>query len=59
MLFVCVMDVLNSIILKAESYGLLQPLLRRGIGQRISLYAYDVVLFMHPVRSDLETVKQV
>jgi hypothetical protein len=53
------MDVLNSIILKAESYGLLQPLLRRGIGQRISLYADDVVLFMHPVRSDLETVKQV
>jgi hypothetical protein len=50
MLFVCVMDVLNSIILKAESYGLLQPLLRRGIGQRISLYADDVVLFMHPVR---------
>jgi hypothetical protein len=59
MLFVCVMDVLNSIILKAESFGLLHPLLRRGIGQRISLYADDVVLFMHLVRSDLETVKQV
>jgi hypothetical protein len=37
MLFILVMDVLNSLVLKAQDLGLLQPLLRRGRGQRISL----------------------
>lgn len=36
-LFILVMDVLNSLVLKAQDLGLLQPLLRRGRGQRISL----------------------
>jgi hypothetical protein len=43
--FVIVMDVFNSLITKASELGLLQPLLRRGKGQRISLYADDVVFF--------------
>jgi hypothetical protein len=50
MLFIIVMDVLNSLILKAHDLGLLQPLLRHGRGQRISLYADDVVLFLKPER---------
>jgi hypothetical protein len=40
------MDVLNYIIVKAWEEGLLQPLLNRGNGQRLYLYADDVVLFI-------------
>jgi hypothetical protein len=46
MLFIIVMDVLNSLVLKAHDLGLLQPFLRRDRGQHISLYAKDVVLFL-------------
>jgi hypothetical protein len=52
MLFILVMDVLNSMVVKACEQGLLQPLLHRGSSQRISLYADDVVLnFDHLLRS--------
>jgi hypothetical protein len=46
MLFIMVMDVLNSLIAKATERGLLQPILRRGTGQRLSLYVDDVVMFL-------------
>jgi hypothetical protein len=46
MLLILVMDVLNSLFLKADELGLLQPLLRHGIVQRVSLYADNVVLFL-------------
>jgi hypothetical protein len=58
MLFILVMDVLNSLITKASEQGLLQPLLRRGSGQRVSLYADDVVLFMQPRLEELGFVKE-
>jgi hypothetical protein len=58
MLFIIVMDVLNSLIAKASEQGLLQPLLRRGNGQRISLYADDVVLFIQPHPEELGRVKE-
>jgi hypothetical protein len=53
------MDVLNSLILKAHDLGLLQPLLRRGRGQRISLYADDVMLFLKPERDELNMLKEI
>jgi hypothetical protein len=56
MLFILVMDVLNSLTLKAQERGLLQPLLRHGNGQRISLYADDVVLFLQPNREEITVV---
>lgn len=43
------MDVLNCLITRACEQGLLQPLLRQGNGQRVSLYAENVVLFLQPM----------
>jgi hypothetical protein len=42
MLFIIVMDVLNSLISKASERGLLQPIFRRGNGKWVSLYTDDV-----------------
>jgi hypothetical protein len=46
MLFILVMDVLNSMVSRASEQGLLQWLMERGNGQRLSLYADEVVLFI-------------
>jgi hypothetical protein len=46
MLFILVMDVLNWLFTRASEAGLLQPLSRRPIQHRISLYADDVALFL-------------
>ena len=53
MLFILVMDVLNCMVEKANSEGLLQPLATRNIHHRVSIYADDVVLFLRPVATDL------
>lgn len=59
MLFILVMDVLHSLFLKANDLGLLQPLLRRENGRRVSLYADDVALFLKPSRSEVLVVKEI
>jgi hypothetical protein len=59
MLFIIVMDVLNSLISKATERGLLHLILRRGNGQWISLYADDMVMFLHPQRDELALVKEI
>ena len=56
MLFILVMDVLNRLIEKASTEGLLQPISTRNIHHRVSLYADDVVLFLRPVATDLQVV---
>jgi hypothetical protein len=53
MLFIIVMDVLNSLFIKASEVGLLQPLSNRTAGQRLSLYADDVTLFIKPLEEEL------
>lgn len=53
MLFILVMDVLNWIITRASEEGLFQPLSRRPIPHRISLYADDVALFLRPTAEDI------
>jgi hypothetical protein len=58
MLFIIVMDVLNSLIVKDSKQGLLQPLLRRGNDQRISLYTDNVMLFIQPHSKELGLVKE-
>jgi hypothetical protein len=58
MLFILVMDVLNSLFTRACEQGLLQPLLLRGNGQHISLYADDVVLFLQPREEELILTKE-
>lgn len=53
MLFILVMDVLNLMFTRASCAGLLQPLSRRPIQHRISLYADDVALFLQPTAADI------
>lgn len=55
MLFILVMDVLNSMFCRADQEGLLQPL--HSAGQRLSLYADDVALFIRPNEEDLQLTK--
>jgi hypothetical protein len=50
------MDVLNSLYLKAEAEGLLLPL--HSTGQRLSLYADDVALFIRSEEEDLQITKE-
>jgi len=53
MLFILVMDVLNQMFTRAAEVGLLQPLSRRPIQHRISLYADDVAIFLQPNAADI------
>ena len=54
MLFIMVMDVLCHLVKEAADEQLLQPLARRALQHRISLYADDVVLFLRSSASDIE-----
>ena len=53
MLFILVMDVLCYLVQKAAEEELLQPLSRRVLQHRISLYADDVVIFLQPSANDI------
>jgi hypothetical protein len=53
MLYIIVMDVLNSLFVKASEVGLLQPLSNRTTSHRLSLYADDVALFIKPLEEEL------
>lgn len=60
MLFIIVMDALNSLLSTVDNAALLQPIGgRRGIPHCLSLYADDVVVFLTPVSSDLHVIKQI
>jgi hypothetical protein len=52
MLFILVMDVLGLLFSKEEEAGLLQQLSRRKKLHRISIYADDVVVFLHPTAEE-------
>jgi hypothetical protein len=56
MLFVIAMEVLNHTLHWVEQQLLLTPLCV-DVASRVSLYADDLVLFLVPTPSDLETVK--
>jgi len=58
MLFILVMDALNWMVTRAAEAGLLQPLSRRPIQHRISLYADDVALFLRPAVEDISLTLQ-
>jgi hypothetical protein len=52
-MFILVMDVLGSLFSKAEEEGLLQQLSCRRKLHRVSMYADDVALFLHPTPADM------
>lgn len=53
MLFILVMDVLCYMVKKASEEEILQPLARRALQHRISLYADDVVIFLRLSANDI------
>jgi hypothetical protein len=59
MLFILVMDTLNLLIAKAAYFGLLQPLSSRNLQHWLSMYAYDVVLFLRPAESELQILTDI
>ena len=59
MLFILVMDVLGHMITKATNEGLLLPLSTRALQHRISIYADDVALFLHPEAGDISTIMDI
>lgn len=58
MLFILVMDVLNSLVMRASNEGLLQPLAWPQAKHRISFYADDVIMFLRPASGDLDIIQQ-
>ena len=58
LLFVLAMEVLNSLLKRADALGLLLPLDDR-VKDRVFLYADDVVLFIRPHQQDLIVVKAI
>jgi hypothetical protein len=53
MLFILTMDILGLLFARAEDAGLLQPLSPSQRLHRVSMYADDVALFLHPVADDI------
>lgn len=58
MLFILAMDVLSTMISKAEEQGL-SSLAEVGIKHRLSLYADDVVLFGRPRVSEIVVIRSI
>ena len=46
--FILVMDVLNSLFVQADEYGLLQPLAGGNVNQIVSMFVDDVAVFIKP-----------
>lgn len=59
LLFVLVMDVLNAMVAAADQQGLLSPLPGSQFGQRMSLYADDLVLFLAPTLEDFRCIRAI
>lgn len=57
LLFILIMDVLNSLIQMASRNNLLQPMSGQQQWSRISLYADNVVIFLRPNQKDLCVVR--
>jgi hypothetical protein len=59
LLFVLTMEALNGMFRLMESRGLLTSLQALVIRHRLSLYAYDVVIFIVPTTQDIIVVRAV
>jgi mannosylglycoprotein endo-beta-mannosidase len=54
MIFMLIMDVFGYMFKKASEENLLEPLARRALNNRVSLYADDVVIFLKPSVADID-----
>jgi hypothetical protein len=54
MIFILVMDVLGYMFKKASEENLLEPLARRAVQLRVSIYADEVVIFLKPSAADID-----
>ena len=59
LLFVMAMDALSALICKAAAAGVLSSFNGMLANQRLSLFADDVALFVHPTEPDLLCIKEV
>ena len=59
LLFVIAMDVLMSLVIKAQEWNVVSKMPGCTPMQRLSLYADDVIIFIRPWRSDMWFVKEV
>ncbi|KAE8794954.1 retrotransposon unclassified [Hordeum vulgare] len=58
MLFTIAIDVLKSMLIRVVELGLLQLLTTWNAASNISLYANDMVIFYHPDKHDIFTVRE-
>ncbi|WVZ94677.1 hypothetical protein U9M48_040542 [Paspalum notatum var. saurae] len=58
MLFILVMEVLNSLLTFSTQEHLLQPIACQQAKHRVSFYADDVIMFLRPLRTDLLVITQ-
>jgi hypothetical protein len=56
-LFVLIMNTLNRALAKAIELSILRHLARRDLATTVSLYADDVVIFCHPDKTELRTIR--
>jgi hypothetical protein len=57
MFFLLIMEVLNALICKEDSWSLLQPLGVCAIPYRTPLYAYDLDVFISSIAQDLQMAR--
>ena len=57
MLFILVMDVLNSLVQFATTEGLLRPLAIQQARHCVSFYADDAVIFLRPCNLDQNVIR--
>jgi hypothetical protein len=58
MLFILVMDPLQTLLNKATEWGLLHPIGADSVKLRTSLYTDDATLFLRPLASDVSHLQQ-
>ena len=59
MLFILAMEPLHRLFEHATRRGVLEPLARTGMKQRLSIFADDVVVFIKPKLVELEACKNI
>lgn len=58
MLFIIAMDVLSSLVAKADDLRLLEPLVTKPLSHRMYIYADDVILFANSFPTDMNLIKK-